>query len=401
MVLNIVESPAVKCWTTRIAPSTALVYGYHFRDWLRWMDENGGEFAAMTPDDLVAWQRSTTRQNEYRILDLAQAWVLGKNGQRRGTKVNMLKAVKSFFEHNRAGLPRDKSFKLRSDKPMVPNLLTVEEIRRVVLASNKTFRAAFMVMFAGGLDQESMVYWSNNGWPSLRKQLTERRDPVKITIPGRKSTKNEAEFSTYVTGDALEALRTHIKNRGDGDGPIFSNQFGETMMKNALAKYWTRKLKELGIISRSDAEVQRYGRGLHNLRDTFRTLWVQSGAKPHIAEAMMGHFAKVDPLGYDRSYENGDYVKDQLEAAAPYLNILTRGEAYGQVDKDEVKRLKREIEEIKTGKNGEVEKLDDKIKQLQSQKDTRMEALEGQVKELTSMLKAIYENPVIAEKRKA
>ena len=369
MASNKEESPAVKGWLSRIAPSTALVYGYHFRDWLRWMGENGGEFAAKSPDGLVAWQRSATRQDEFKILDLAQAWVLGKNGQRRGTKVNMLKAVKSFFEHNRAGLPRDKSFKLRSEKPRVPNLLTVEEIRRVVLASNKTFRAAFMVMLAGGLDQESMVYWSNNGWPSLKRQLAERRDPVKITIPGRKANKNDGEFSTYVTGDALDALKNYIKNRGDGDGPIFSNQFGEPMMKNALAKYWTRKLKELGIISRSGVEVERYGRGLHNLRDTFRTLWIQSGAKPHIAEAMMGHMAKVDPLGYDQSFNNENYVKEQLEAAAPYLNILTRGEAYGQVDKDEVKRLREQLK----------------------QRDDKQTSLEKQLEETQKTIKLIME----------
>jgi integrase len=347
MVLNVEDSPAVKAWVSRVAPSTAQVYLFRFKGWLKWMGENGGEFAAMSPDELVAWQRTTTRQNEYGILDLAQAWVLGQNGQRRGTKENMLKSIKSFFEHNRAGLPRDKSFKIHSEKPMVPNLLTVEEIRRVVLASNKTFRAAFMVMLAGGLDQESMVYWSNNCWVNLKKQLAERRDLIKITIPGRKATKNETEFSTYVTGDALDALYTHIKERGDGNGPIFFNQFGEPATKKSLSYYWLRKLKELGIVEQDDMKVQRYGRGLHNLRDTFRTLWVQSGAKPHIAEAMMGHMAKVDPLGYDQSYENEEYVKDQLETAAPYLNILTRGEAYGQVGRDEVKRLNREIEDLK------------------------------------------------------
>jgi len=375
MTTNKEESPAVKVWLSRIAPSTALVYVYHFKNWLRWMGENGGEFAAMSPDELIAWQRSTTKQNEYRILDLAQAWVLGKNGQRRGTKENMIKSVKSFFEHNRAGLPRDKSFKLRSEKPMVPNLLTVEEIRRVVLASNKTLRAAFMVMLAGGLDQESMVWWSNNGWENLKRQLAEKKDPIRITIPGRKATKNETEFSTYVTGDALDALITYVKNRGDGDGPIFRNQFSEPVTKSALTQYWMRKLKELGIVSKTNMDVQRYGRGLHNLRDTFRTLWAQSGAKPHIAEAFMGHMAKVDPLGYDHSCENGEYVVEQLETAAPFLNILTRGEAYGQVDRDEVRRLKREIDELKADKNGEVEAMKAEIRDLKADFAEVMKAL--------------------------
>jgi integrase len=370
---NNVGSPAVKVWISRTAPSTALIYTHYFKGWLKWMELNGGEFAGMSPDELVAWQRSATRQDEYRILDLIQAWVLGKNGQRKGTKENMFKAVKSFFMHNRADLPRDQSFKLRSEKPMVPNLLTVEEIRRVVLASNKTFKTAFMVMFAGGLDQESMVHWSNNGWPDLKRQLAERKDPIKIVIPGRKATKNEAEFSTYVTGDALVALNDYLKDRGDADGSIFSNQFGDAITKSSLSDYWTRKLRKLGIIPRKSAGVQRYGRGLHNLRDVFRTLWSQSGAAGQIAESMMGHV--VDKLGYDRSYENGDYVNEQLEIAAPYLNILTRGEAYGQVDKDDVRRLKREIDELKTGKNGEVAEMRAEIDGLRGDLEAVMKAL--------------------------
>ena len=31
----------------------------------------------------------------------------------------------------------------------------------------------------------------------------------------------------------------------------------------------------------------RYGKNLHELRDTFRTLWIMSGAAPHVAESMM------------------------------------------------------------------------------------------------------------------
>jgi hypothetical protein len=60
----------------------------------------------------------------------------------------------------------------------------------------------------------------------------------------------------------------------------------------------------------------------------------------------------------------------------------TRGEAFGQVDKDEGNRVKRELEELKAGKN------------------SRMEVLEGRVKELTTMLKTIYEKPEIAERLK-
>jgi len=369
------ENATVKIWMSRLADSTAHVYVYYFKDWLRWMGENGGEFAGMVPDELVKHQRETTKQTEYRMLDLAQAWVLGKNGQRKGTKENMLKAVKSFFEHNRAGLPRDKSFKLRSEKGIVPNLLTVEEIRRVVLASNKTLRAAFMVMLCGGLDQESVVHWSDNGWVDLTKQLRDKKEVVKITIPGRKATRNEAEFSTYIMGDAINCVKDYIKERGDGDGPIFVNQFKQAVTKSALSDYWIRKLKELGIISRSGLNVERYGRGLHNLRDTFRTLWAQSGAAPHVAEAMMGHMAKVDPLGYDRSFENEAYVNEQLEQAAPFLNVLTRGEAYGQIDKNEVKRLKKEIEEAKAGQSSEIAELKRQQAATEAKLDKAIKAL--------------------------
>ncbi|GAH15132.1 unnamed protein product, partial [marine sediment metagenome] len=68
-------------WLARLGPNTARVYSFVFKRWLTWMEENGGRFASMNPDELLAYQKSTGNGNEYDILDKVQLYVLGMGGE--------------------------------------------------------------------------------------------------------------------------------------------------------------------------------------------------------------------------------------------------------------------------------------------------------------------------------
>jgi integrase len=379
------DSPAVKNWLSRLSEGTGVAYAYNFKDFMAYLHDDP-KFGGLTPDELIAHQRSVEKANEYDVLDAVQRWVLSREGMRRGSKANLMKAVRSFFEHSRMSLPVDKSFRVRGDRPQVPTLLTLNEVKQVCLASTKMYRAAFLVMLGGGLDQASLAYWSDNGWRDLKPQLEREEKIIMVTIPGRKGSKFATTFSTYVYGDALAALKTWVNERGDGEGPIFTTQMGYPLSKNSLNDYWVRKLKDLGYITPiakgggRGKSNERYGRGIHNLRDLFRSQWSKSGASPQIAESMMGHV--VDKYGYDQSFKDEKFAKAQVTKAAHWLNIMSSGTPFALVSEDRVTDLERQLEEAKMVQGGRVAEL------------------EAKVDKLTEGLKMLYEHPELIEKLK-
>ena len=113
-----------------------------------------------------------------------------------------------------------------------------------------------------------------------------------------------------------------------------------------------RKLVRLDLIPREKLEnekINRYGMNPHEMRDVWRTLWSKSPADHRVGEYFMGHV--VDPLGYDKSFDDEAYTRKEYEKALPYLNILSQDKAYGLVDEDEIERLRTRIQELEKEKH--------------------------------------------------
>ena len=127
---------SVEHWMGCLAPSTGYYYGRHLVRFLDWLKERGLE---ADPDRLVEMQRTASGDDSWKILDLVQEYVTGLRG-RFNTKRNHYVAIRSFFLHNRAGLPRDPSFRLRGDSPKIIDSLT-----------------AMLSGFAGEIDRRNLV----------------------------------------------------------------------------------------------------------------------------------------------------------------------------------------------------------------------------------------------------
>jgi len=335
----LMEYETVRRWAGRIKFSKS--YAHVLRDFLEWVEEAHPELTRVTPDDLVELQRQPPGGDQYHVLDLVQDYIRGKD-LRYGTKNTYYKQLRSFFLHNRASLPRDPSFNIRGDTPPVNGGLSPEEVREALLSSNKLHRAVFLCMLQGALDLDMLTYWNLHGWTDLRTQLEEELDPVRIDLPGRKNMKHRRPYYTFITSDAIKALRDYLPEplprRREA---IFINQVDRPVSKVGVADYWKRHLKRTANVEHITAEEAggrpgtiRYGKNIHELRDTFKTLCSKSDMKYEVAEFFMGH--TVDPLGYDKSSTDERYYRRQYMEASEHLNILSSAKAYGLVTLEEI-----------------------------------------------------------------
>ncbi|MBD3170841.1 hypothetical protein GF326_00055, partial [Candidatus Bathyarchaeota archaeon] len=333
------EYDSVNKWASRIKLQSS--HKSTLDHFIQWYRENGGS-SDLTPDDLIEMQKSLDNSEKYKILDKIQEWITTLRN-RQGTKRVKYSQLRSFFAHNRAELPRDPGFRPKSETPSVVGDLSPEEIKRVLMSSNKLYRALFLCMFQGALDSEMFVYWNENGWDSLHEQLKEERDPIKIALPGRKINRNIKPYYTFITTDAINAVREYLDNvrprivkrlkkkqaeKGEvyeDPGYIFLNQAGTGVSKVTLRTYFRRHLKKLGMIEEydtGDPQIQvRYGKNPHEMRDTWRTLWSKSPAKYEVGEFFMGH--SIDSLGYDKAYRDESFYKNEYLKATPFLNLLS------------------------------------------------------------------------------
>lgn len=355
---------SVKSWMGRVGERTRPKYLYHFDRFMAWLKENGQEFQGYTPDQLIEFQLDASSRDQFRILDLIQEFVLTYKG-RSGYKRRAYAVIRSFFLHNRASLPSDKSFKLRGDLAKTQGSLHPSDMRDVVLSSNPTYQAIFLCMAQGALDGAAFEYWNLNGLSRLEEALVRGSDVIRIDQPGRKEELNEIPFYKLIGGDALDYLKKYMDQRPAEGSAIFIGNKGEPVSKWAVYMYWTRHLRKLGLIPEPRVQeigLATHGKNPHEIRDVFRSLWTKSPAKYELGEFFMGHI--IDPNLYDKAYNDEAWARSEYRKALPWLNIMSSPIPHGQADGSEVERLTRENAELRL-----------KVQELQNNGDNRIDSL--------------------------
>ena len=308
------------------------------------MKENGEKFRDYTPDMMVEYQKQADNGSRYEILDMVQRYIGTLNGRTSAKKTNYA-TLKSFFMHSRAELPKDPAFNIRGDTPKVVGKLTIENIRDMVNASSRLYRAVYLAMFQGGMDGEGIVFWSNNGYKDLLEQLRKDPETIKIQLPGRKKRRNEYPFTTMIGPDAIQALREWLEIRPADAESIFTNQYGVPLTKRSITQNWLRHLHKMGLINiKQDGRTKatRYGFNLHEVRDLFRTQYEKSPGKGSAAEYMMGH--RVDPLEYNKACEDERWLRGEYLKALPLLQIMSSGVPFGMVPEEEADQRTVDLE---------------------------------------------------------
>ena len=337
--MSLKDYNCVKKWLSRVGRKTGRDNFNSFRRWINWLRERGLDYG---PDDLLRIQRE---KGGYEVLDLVQEYVRSLD-LRESSLRRYYASLRSFFLHNRVPLPLDPSFQIRSDKPRVVGRLTVEDFKYFIASSNRLYRAVFMCMFQGGMGLNEVVYWSNNGWESLKSQLDRDVHPVKVDLPGRKSRRNKKPYYTFIGRDARDGLEDYLEVRPPESKSIFVNQYGRPLTKQIIYLYWLRHMKKIGLIKfQGSSSGNRSGRNPHELRDLFKSRFEKSGASNNASEFFLGHV--IDPQEYNKAFRDVDYARRQYRKALPWLNILSGDPEKVPLDSLEEERegIRREFEE--------------------------------------------------------
>lgn len=369
----------VENWRSRVSFNHGYNGEKRLRRFMAYLDQNEPKFRGMSPDGLVDFQRQVGNGDRYVLLDALQRWVNSIPQLRAESKSGYYVSVKSFLEHNRAPLPSDKSFKIRSDVEPVRSKLDVETVKRVILASKGKYQAIFMVMLQAGLDEEGFMHWNETGLESTLKQLRDKPEgPLRIDLPGRKGSKNIETFYSFVGRDGCRLLSNYLKQRGSQPGPIF--RLSKKSGKKALIKYWTRVLKRLGYIEQvSSSKANRYGYNLHRMRGVFRSRWRLSGVDVEIGEFYLGH--APDRLGYDKSpWLDPEWYEEKYSEVQSWLNILSEDPLH--VPRREVTELRKKLDELEAGQDKEVETLKAQFEEARKEQISEVEDLRKQVGEM-------------------
>jgi hypothetical protein len=381
-------NPCVKEWLERVAPYTARDYLSTFYRFMAWMKTNGGDLADKTPEELLNIQDKAIGRERYRIVRLAQRFVEDGDAS-HATKSMRYTAIKSFFQHNLVELPRDPTYRIKGDYATVPTGLEVEELRKILLGSSRLYRAVFLTMFQGAMGESELEYFSNNLWSQLEPQMRSEL-PAKLDFPGRKHARNQRGFYTFIGRDAKQALKEYFeKDRGTirKDEPIFLNDLGKPLSRENVKVMFNRVAMKVDLITVPGRSCPKCGGNLkkilkrvngpqlrfyhclncgedventpdlhlaggrvryrmhaHELRDCFRTEFGKTGARPEVAEFMMGH--DIDKNHYDKFYKDLEYTRDEYEKAEPYLNLLSQDpRVVSRSSVDDLERKIRALEE--------------------------------------------------------
>ena len=354
--METLEYDTVRRWLSRQSDAARHTNEYIIQDFFNFARQTDRKKGSLTPDDFVEYQRQANSEpngRRFEILDLVQDYIKSKK-MRYNSKVRYYSAVRSFFAHNRAELPPDKTFIMNADVEPVTGSLSVEEVRNMILSSKPVYQAIFASILTAGLDQEMFVHWNLNGWGSLKKAIDDKAEVVRIDLPGRKKKKNKAPYYSFIGGDALELVkkyaenhRPNVDNEGNPTTAIFLDQHKNPLTKVALAYYWRRHAIKIGLWEpvKNGPKSTRHGKGLHEMRDCFRTLWERARGPATAGEFFMGHV--VDKLGYNKIMKDEKWARREYMRALPFLNILSETKPYGLADEDEVQNLRDGVKELR------------------------------------------------------
>lgn len=315
----------VKKWLENKAknsPSTYNVYRTAFRKYL--------EFTKQTVEELIEeineeFKKPVTERGEIkRKVKAFYYWAVEK-GLGEKSAMTYLGAVESFYSNFNFSVRASKEIKAAPKHRKVN--LTPEDVRKMVNhAKYPRDRAIILVLAQSGMDVSTLCGLKvRDVW----KGLQDGEVPLRIHLIRRKE---KVEYDTFLAYDAIEALKTYLKERQakegklDLDSPLFVKEGTKRKkiepLKPALIEKVFRQIAvESGLVS--GQELKKTGWNPyrpHALRRFFADRLRVAGVNEEVINFMLGHVLRYRGSYFGEAYNQ---YKENMHVLAIFQNAET------------------------------------------------------------------------------
>jgi hypothetical protein len=299
----------------------------------------------------TAAKKSDDPDAEYRVLDMLKKWI-GTMEARKGTKVNYVSTIRSFFDFHHRPLPADKTWirNLKSDRGKVEGKVNTDVLNTILDASrgDARKRSMFLVQLQSFSGPRETCIIGNTMGPYVASELKKGSNLIELYFDrGRKHS--DKTWYSYIGKDACDELRRWFTVRGyptKEDPYIWPGERygmkGTPLTTGGLGQIFARLAGRLGyrpkFIRRNGRPIppiggsySRYGVSIKELRDLSLSLSQMAVGKENergepfqkdSAEYFAGH--TIDGLGYRKLHElDPEYRRRQYQLVEPHLNIVS------------------------------------------------------------------------------
>ena len=218
---------------------------------------------------------------------------------------------------------------------------TVKDIRKLVNhAKTLRDRAIILCLFQSGMDDTTLCSL-NVG--HVRRELLEGKIPLRLDLTRRKEG---LPYITFLAKDAVEALKTYIREREHKEGRRFEDFSDneplfvvESWKRKELERIQPRHIQEMfrklaieaGLISREYLENNHWNPArAHALRSAFASLLRSQGINEQDIDFMLGHKIPYQSAYYQRE---GERLRKTYADAMHVLSVFETRESIEDLEK--------------------------------------------------------------------
>ncbi len=313
------------------------------------------EFSEITPEQINSdYQNLPERDFKHKYSQVLRAWIgeLTENEYSPGSIGNFVTALKSYFKHN--DFPLSDVLSVRKRVTFHNRDITKEDIQNILSVSGPRERAFYAVMAQSGLRPSTICALRLK---HLEPDFSEKRTPVKVTVPEELTKGQYHDYITFLGEDAAEYLRNYLKTRMNlkPESFLFTNQgTEEPMIYNTISSIFrsaVRKIRKKGVMTYDQKKANKPAEiRLYNLRKYFRKYAIQAGFEN--VDYWMGHTGGID--AHYRPMDTEFYRKIYAEKAMPFLRLETSSP-------NETEKL---VEDLKTKYESQIQELKNQIAEI-------------------------------------